>query len=105
MPRPGASNRAPDGLEPSARRASGAATEDLPLPRMGGMSVQVAARRDKSEIGYEEIDYSIDRLTVGMQKTTGKNFPNRQVRTLGAARGPDPHSGPRPPLPPHPALP
>ena len=63
---------------------------------MGGMSGQVAARRDKSEIGYEEIDYSIDRLTVGMQKTTGKNFPNRQVRTLGAARGPDPPLWPSP---------
>merc|ERR1719387_2408993 len=38
----------------------------------------VAARRDKSEITYDEIDYSIDRLTVGMQKTTGVSFPNRQ---------------------------
>merc|ERR1719284_1034047 len=38
----------------------------------------VAARRDKTEIGYEEIDYSIDRITVGMQKTTGTSFPNRQ---------------------------
>ena len=38
----------------------------------------VAARRDKTEIGYEEIDYSLDRLTVGMQKTTGMSFPKRQ---------------------------
>ena len=38
----------------------------------------VSARRDKSEISYEEIDYAIDRLTVGMQKTTGVTFPNRQ---------------------------
>jgi len=38
----------------------------------------VAARKDKTEISYEEIDYSIDRLTVGMQKTTGVSFPNRQ---------------------------
>merc|ERR1719472_273743 len=38
----------------------------------------VAARRDKSSIGYEEIDYSIDRVTVGMVKQTGMNFPNRQ---------------------------
>jgi len=38
----------------------------------------VAARRNKSEISYEEIDFSIDRLTVGMQKTTGVSFPNRQ---------------------------
>ena len=38
----------------------------------------VAARNDKSEISYDEIDYAIDRLTVGMQKTTGVAFPNRQ---------------------------
>ena len=38
----------------------------------------VAARRDKKEITYEEVDYAIDRLTVGMQKTTGVSFPNRQ---------------------------
>merc|ERR1719359_81379 len=38
----------------------------------------VAARRDKQEISYEEIDYSIDRLTVGMQKSMGVSFPNRQ---------------------------
>merc|ERR1719229_1785570 len=38
----------------------------------------VSARRDKTEISYGEIDYAIDRLTVGMQKTTGVSFPNRQ---------------------------
>jgi cell division protease FtsH len=38
----------------------------------------VAARRDLKEITYDEIDFSIDRLTVGMQKTTGVTFPNRQ---------------------------
>ena len=38
----------------------------------------VAARNDKTTIGYEEIDYSIDRLTVGMVKSTGTSFPNRQ---------------------------
>merc|ERR1719487_1942574 len=38
----------------------------------------VAARNDKKEIGYDEIDYSIDRVTVGMQKTTGMSFPARQ---------------------------
>merc|ERR1719460_3523478 len=38
----------------------------------------VAARKDKTEIGYEEIDYSIDRVTVGMAKTTGTQFPARQ---------------------------
>merc|ERR1719271_863878 len=34
----------------------------------------VAARNDKTEIGYEEIDYSIDRVTVGMQKSTGMKY-------------------------------
>jgi len=38
----------------------------------------VAARRDKTEIGYEEIDYAIDRITVGMVKQTGTSFPARQ---------------------------
>mmetsp|Transcript_66828 Transcript_66828/g.127278 ORF Transcript_66828/g.127278 Transcript_66828/m.127278 type:complete len:709 (-) Transcript_66828:51-2177(-) len=38
----------------------------------------VAARNAKTEIGYEEIDYAIDRQTVGMQKTTGTTFPERQ---------------------------
>merc|ERR1719321_1926743 len=38
----------------------------------------VAARNDKSEIEYEDIDYAIDRQTVGMQKSTGMQFPNRQ---------------------------
>jgi cell division protease FtsH len=38
----------------------------------------VAARRDKTEISYDEIDYAIDRQQVGMQKETGMSFPNRQ---------------------------
>merc|ERR1712224_1024282 len=38
----------------------------------------VAARNGKKEITYDEIDYAIDRQTVGMQKTTGMNFPKRQ---------------------------
>merc|ERR1719337_41819 len=38
----------------------------------------IAARNDKTTIGYEEIDYSIDRVTVGMQKSTGTSFPARQ---------------------------
>merc|ERR1719217_1305261 len=38
----------------------------------------VAARNDKTEITYDEIDYAIDRVTVGMVKKTGMNFPNRQ---------------------------
>merc|ERR1719198_793288 len=38
----------------------------------------VAARNDKTEIGYEEVDYAIDRIQVGMVKTTGTSFPDRQ---------------------------
>merc|ERR1719399_2363309 len=38
----------------------------------------VAARNGKTEISYDEIDYAIDRITVGMVKETGTNFPNRQ---------------------------
>jgi len=38
----------------------------------------VAARNNKQEIGYEQVDYAIDRLTVGMVKTTGTSFPDRQ---------------------------
>ncbi|EOD04811.1 ATP-dependent metalloprotease FtsH [Emiliania huxleyi CCMP1516] len=38
----------------------------------------VAARKDKTEIGYEEIDYAIDRITVGMQKQSRASFPARQ---------------------------
>merc|ERR1711988_174666 len=38
----------------------------------------VAARNGKDKISYDEVDYAIDRLTVGMQKTTGMTFPERQ---------------------------
>jgi cell division protease FtsH len=38
----------------------------------------VTARNGKSEIGYDEVDYAIDRIQVGMQKQTGTSFPNRQ---------------------------
>jgi len=38
----------------------------------------VAARNGKTEISYDEIDYAIDRQTVGMVKETGTSFPNRQ---------------------------
>jgi cell division protease FtsH len=39
----------------------------------------VAARNGKTAIGYEEIDYAIDRITVGMQKSTGDGKkPERQ---------------------------
>ena len=38
----------------------------------------VAARNGKTAIGYDEVDYAIDRQTVGMVKSTGTSFPNRQ---------------------------
>mmetsp|Transcript_21896 Transcript_21896/g.59057 ORF Transcript_21896/g.59057 Transcript_21896/m.59057 type:complete len:687 (-) Transcript_21896:211-2271(-) len=38
----------------------------------------VAARRDKDEISYAEVDYAIDRITVGMAKTTNAMSPQRQ---------------------------
>merc|ERR1719198_685768 len=38
----------------------------------------VAARNEKTEITYEEVDYAIDRATVGLAKTTGTSFPARQ---------------------------
>merc|ERR1712070_589391 len=38
----------------------------------------VAARNGKKSITYDEVDYAIDRQTVGMQKATGMSFPNRQ---------------------------
>merc|ERR1719463_181636 len=38
----------------------------------------VAARNGKTEITYDEIDYAIDRQTVGMEKATGMSFPKRQ---------------------------
>merc|ERR1719201_2500056 len=38
----------------------------------------IAARNSKTEISYDEVDYAIDRITVGMVKSTGTSFPNRQ---------------------------
>merc|ERR1719217_1467343 len=38
----------------------------------------VAARNGKQEIGYEEVDFALDRLQVGMAKSTGMSFPSRQ---------------------------
>ena len=38
----------------------------------------MAARRNKDSISFSEIDYAIDRLTVGLAKTTGMNNPSRQ---------------------------
>merc|ERR1719171_1235080 len=38
----------------------------------------MAARRSKDKITFSEIDYAIDRLTVGLALTTGMNNPARQ---------------------------
>ncbi|KAJ8603545.1 hypothetical protein CTAYLR_004889 [Chrysophaeum taylorii] len=38
----------------------------------------MAARRNKDTITFEEVDYAIDRLTVGLAKSTGMNNPARQ---------------------------
>merc|ERR1712023_363804 len=38
----------------------------------------IAARNNKTSISYSEVDYAIDRVTVGLQKTTGTSFPARQ---------------------------
>merc|ERR1740138_629752 len=38
----------------------------------------VAARNGKTAITYDEVDYAIDRVQVGMAKATGMSFPNRQ---------------------------
>merc|ERR1712046_86777 len=48
------------------------------LENLMNESAIVAARNGKKEISYDEIDYAIDRQTVGMQKATGMTFPNRQ---------------------------
>merc|ERR1711904_561997 len=41
---------------------------------MNGAAI-VAARNSKEVITHEEVDYAIDRLTVGMQRVTGMSFP------------------------------
>jgi len=53
---------------------------------MSGASLQnllneaaiVTARRDKSEITMSEVEYALDRLTVGMEKRTGMSSADRQ---------------------------
>ena len=63
-------------LEKTAKRTIG--FSGASLANLMNEAAIVAARNDKTAIGYEEIDYSIDRLTVGMVKSTGTSFPNRQ---------------------------
>jgi len=39
----------------------------------------VAARRDKKEISISEVEYALDRITVGMEKRTGMKSEKRQL--------------------------
>ena len=41
----------------------------------------MAARRNKTAISYDEVDYAIDRLTVGMQKTQGTRATKNKEST------------------------
>merc|ERR1719152_227846 len=63
-------------LEVIASRAIG--FSGAQLQNLMNQAAIMAARRDKETISYAEIDYAIDRLTVGLQKTTGLNNPSRQ---------------------------
>merc|ERR1719484_376623 len=63
-------------LEAIASRAigfSGASLQNL----MNEAAI-VAARREKDVITFDEIDYAIDRLQVGMQKPTTQGFQNKE---------------------------
>merc|ERR1719324_428485 len=64
-------------LKMVAKRTTGFSGESL--ANLMNEAAIVAARNDKTEIGYEEVDYAIDRLTVGMVKNTGTSFPDRQL--------------------------
>ena len=44
----------------------------------GFSGASLANRTNKTDISYTEVDYAIDRVTVGLQKTTGTSFPKRQ---------------------------
>merc|ERR1719161_21120 len=63
-------------LDIVAKRTTGFSGADL--ANLMNEAAIIAARNDKTEISYEEVDYAIDRKTVGLQKTTGTNFPARQ---------------------------
>merc|ERR1719473_694465 len=63
-------------LEIVAKRTTG--FSGASLANLMNEAAIVAARNDKVEIGYEEIDYSIDRVTVGMAKKTGMQYEGRQ---------------------------
>jgi len=59
-----------------ARRTTG--FSGASLANLMNEAAIVAARNDKTVISYNEVDYAIDRLTVGMTKETGTSFPERQ---------------------------
>jgi cell division protease FtsH len=64
-------------LEIVAKRTTG--FSGASLANLMNEAAIVAARNSKTEIGYEEIDFAIDRQTVGMLKETGTQFPARQL--------------------------
>merc|ERR1719382_2339238 len=63
-------------LEMVARRTTG--FSGASLANLMNEAAIVAARNDKTEISYNEVDYAIDRIQVGMTKETGTSFPARQ---------------------------
>jgi len=63
-------------LEIVAKRTTG--FSGASLANLMNEAAIIAARNNKTAITYSEVDYAIDRVTVGMSKTTGTNFPDRQ---------------------------
>lgn len=63
-------------LEIIAKRTTG--FSGASLANLMNEAAIVAARNNKTAITYQEVDYAIDRVTVGMAKTTGTEFPARQ---------------------------
>ncbi|KAH8059563.1 metalloendopeptidase [Aureococcus anophagefferens] len=68
---------------PSATRSTSANARTIgfsgaSLQNLMNEAAIMAARRSKDSISFSEIDYAIDRLTVGLAKTTGMNNPSRQ---------------------------
>jgi len=67
-----------DGVDMSVIAARTTGLSGAALANLMNEAAIIAARRSLTEIGYDEIDYAIDRQQVGMQKETGMSFPNRQ---------------------------
>merc|ERR1711937_898424 len=69
---------APDvDLEAIASRAIG--FSGAQLPNLMNKAAIVAARREKDVITFDEIDFAIDRLQVGMQKPSTQGFQNKDA--------------------------